>query len=80
MKNTLLFLLLLIISTGICFAQTKHKVRDKQLDEISGIAASRTCPGLYYVHNDSGGKSEVYLIDGKGKMKVVLSLGNITLS
>jgi hypothetical protein len=48
-------------------AQIKHKVKDKALDEVSGIAASRTNPGLYYVHNDSGGKNEVYVLNAKGK-------------
>ncbi len=29
-------------------------IHDQQLDEISGIAASHSYPGVYYVHNDSG--------------------------
>jgi hypothetical protein len=31
-----------------------------QLDEISGIAASTTHAGVYYVHNDSGDTSRVF--------------------
>lgn len=39
---------------------------DKVLDEISGMASSRTLPGLIYVHNDSGGEAAVYLLDSLG--------------
>ncbi len=68
MKKIVLSLLLLILFTGLCFAQKAYKVKDKQLDEISGIAASRANPGWYYVHNDSGGKGEVYVINTKGRL------------
>ncbi|MCE7057333.1 hypothetical protein LZF95_21810 [Algoriphagus sp. AGSA1] len=39
---------------------------DNKLDEISGLACSRTIPGLIYVHNDSGGEAAVYLLDTLG--------------
>ncbi len=39
---------------------------DDELDEISGLACSRTIPGLIYVHNDSGGEAAVYLLDTLG--------------
>jgi len=74
MKKTVVSLLLLILFTGLSFAQSQHKVKDKQLDEISGIAASRANQGYYYVHNDSGGKSQVYIINGKGK-----TVGNLSI-
>src|SRR5690606_31051496 len=38
-------------------------LKEKRLSEISGIAASVVNPGLFWVHNDSGGEPEVYLID-----------------
>ena len=66
-KKKYILLLLLIITASFISAQESFKVKDKDLNEISGIAASRTCPGLYYVHNDSGGKPEVYIINSKGK-------------
>ncbi|MCU1485741.1 MAG: hypothetical protein JWN67_2487 [Actinomycetia bacterium] len=34
--------------------------------EISGVAASRTNPGVWWVHDDSGGKPEVTAIDEAG--------------
>ncbi len=70
-------MLIILFALSNLSAQKAYKVKDKQLDEISGIAASRAYPDMYYVHNDSGGKSELYLIDGKGKTKAVLSLEGI---
>jgi hypothetical protein len=72
-KLLAIIILVLLIFSGLT-AQATHKVKDKQLDEISGIAASRVNAGLYYVHNDSGGKSEVYVLDGKGKTRHTLIL------
>jgi hypothetical protein len=66
-EKALILLILILFTFSVISAQTKHKVKDKILDEVSGIAASRANPGLYYVHNDSGGKNEVYVLNGKGK-------------
>ena len=41
---------------------------EKTLDEISGLAASRTNPGYYWAHVDSGGPHALYLIDRHGKL------------
>ncbi len=38
-------------------------VADPDLNEISGIAASRAHPGALYVHNDSGDGPRVYVLD-----------------
>jgi hypothetical protein len=72
-KLLAIIILVLLIFSGLT-AQATHKVKDKVLDEISGITASRVNAGLYYVHNDSGGKSEVYVLDGKGKTRHTLIL------
>lgn len=42
-------------------------VTDRALDEISGLAASRTHPGHYWAINDSGNSAELQLMDGKGQ-------------
>lgn len=55
-------------------AQKAVQVKDKRLDEVSGIVASIVNPSLYYVHNDSGGKSEVYALNAKGKVVSILAL------
>jgi hypothetical protein len=49
-------------------------LKNKEIDEASGIAFSRNHLGIIYTHNDSGGESVVYLIDSLGKEK-----GNIKL-
>jgi hypothetical protein len=38
------------------------------------IAASRTNPGILYIHNDSGNPNQVYMTDGTGANKGTLTL------
>jgi hypothetical protein len=38
------------------------------LAEISGMTPSRTARGMWWVHNDSGDKARIYLIDERGKL------------
>lgn len=42
-------------------------VTDGAIDEISGLAASRRHPGLFWVHNDSGNTAELHLINERGQ-------------
>ncbi|MDZ4121767.1 MAG: hypothetical protein U1C33_05065 [Candidatus Cloacimonadaceae bacterium] len=49
-------------------------VEDQEIDEASGLAASRQNPGLLYTHNDSGGKNVVYVLNSVGE-----SLGRLVL-
>ncbi|MFD2203458.1 hypothetical protein [Shivajiella indica] len=51
------------------------RLENKKIDEASGLAFSRTHPGILYTHNDSGGEPSVYLIDTLGKDwgKIILS-------
>lgn len=49
-------------------------ITDTTLVEISGLAASVKNPGYFWTHNDSGGKTEVYLIDLSGKIQLTVSL------
>ncbi len=37
-------------------------VKNTRLTEISGLVASRKYPGVYFTHNDSGGKPEVFAL------------------
>lgn len=48
---------------------TAGKLSVKQMDEISGIAASGINPHIYYVHNDSGDTSRFFAINPEGKLK-----------
>ncbi len=50
-------------------------VEDMEIDEASGLVASRINPGILYTHNDSGGSNSVFVINTRGE-----SLGRIELS
>lgn len=52
------------------FEQGKEvgRVQFKGLDEISGMVSSRKNPGVFWVHNDSGDKAQVYAIDVRGRL------------
>jgi hypothetical protein len=52
-------------------------LKNKEIDEASGIAFSRTHLGIIYTHNDSGGEPLVYLIDTLGKDKGSIRLKGI---
>jgi hypothetical protein len=41
------------------------------IDEASGIADSRTNPGVIWLHNDSGDGAYLYGVDRKGKLKAL---------
>lgn len=47
------------------------EVTNKTLGEISGIAASETHRGMFWVHNDSGNEPKVFLINEK--LEIVLT-------
>lgn len=49
-------------------------VRHPQLDEASGLAASRKHPGLLYSHNDSGDSARVFVMDATGQHKGIIRL------
>jgi len=74
MKRILLVIFLISLVMDFCFAQKTVQVTDQLLNEISGIDASKIHRGLYYVHNDSGGKGEVYILNSKGKVVSILAL------
>ena len=48
------------------------RLQDKQMDEISGIAASTYGNDIWYVHNDSGDTSRIFAITPKGNIKRVI--------
>lgn len=49
----------------------------EQLNEISGIAASRMHNEILYAQNDSGGDPAVYILNTKGKLEGILRLVDI---
>lgn len=58
-------------------AQRITELNNKNLKEISGIAASTTNPGLFWVHNDSGNEAEVYLIDTSLNILLTCRIGDV---
>ncbi|PSL29740.1 hypothetical protein [Chitinophaga ginsengisoli] len=49
-------------------------VQSPAIAEASGIAASKSLPGHYWTHNDSGNKPEVFLLDNKGQLVSTIHL------
>lgn len=48
------------------------------LVEVSGLAGSINNPGYLWVHNDSGDKARLFLLDKQGKHKATVWLANAT--
>ncbi|OAQ41546.1 hypothetical protein A5893_00060 [Pedobacter psychrophilus] len=55
-----------IFASSTTFAQENH-LQDEAINELSGLAVSSKNDNLIWVHNDSGDKSYVYLINNQGK-------------
>jgi len=53
-------------------------LQDKAIDESSGLVASRTSPGSYWTHNDSGNGPFIYAFDAKGQRKGVWQVTGAT--
>ncbi|MCB9703357.1 MAG: hypothetical protein H6711_15810 [Myxococcales bacterium] len=49
-------------------------IQDPEIDEASGLVASRSQPGVFWTHNDSGDGPRIFAIDGSGA-----TLGTFTL-
>ncbi|CAE8624065.1 unnamed protein product [Polarella glacialis] len=57
-----------LTAAGVSFGN----VRTSQINECSGLAASRENAGLYWVNNDSGDRPKLYGIDLNGNHKATL--------
>jgi len=68
----LVIILMLIAAFAQKIAKDKETItgylQGKQMDETSGIAASRNNDGIYYIHNDSGDTSRFFAITPQGKL------------
>lgn len=49
-------------------------VQDQQIDESSGLAVSDANPGMLWVHNDSGDKPRLFLVDREGQTRCILKV------
>src|SRR5215213_5021533 len=62
-----LYLLLIAILAGPYGPPTTlATIKDKSISESSGLVASRTTPGAYWTHNDSGDGPLIYALDTRG--------------
>lgn len=52
------------------------KVQSHELNEISGLVASKINQGILWVHNDSGDQPYIYAIDRNGKLVATVELSN----
>ncbi|HTF17422.1 MAG TPA: hypothetical protein VK658_05080, partial [Chryseolinea sp.] len=62
------------------FAKGKElgALKNKKLNEVSGLAASVANPGMLWTHNDSGNDAEVYLIDLETNIKQTYVLKGVS--
>lgn len=51
-------------------------ISDKRVRESSGLAISRSFPGCYWTHNDSGDSARIFLLDGKANTKAVFTIAD----
>ena len=59
-------------------AETIANLQDSSIKESSGLAASRSTPGLYWTHNDSGDGPFIYAFDERGRRRGVWKLRGAT--
>lgn len=52
--------------------QALARIGDPRLDEVSGVAASRSHPGMLWVHNDSGDSARLFAVDRGGRTRAEL--------
>jgi hypothetical protein len=87
MRNTIAIISLLAIGAS-CIPKESNdsqfqsgkrlsEIKEKKLNEVSGLAASARNPGLLWAHNDSGNRPEVYLIDDKCEIQRIVVLDGI---
>ena len=66
------FFISLLLLTGSLSAQQQLVPFDSlsapQIDESSGLIASRLYPGVFWTHNDSGDAARIFAIDSTGEM------------
>ncbi|HEU4837382.1 MAG TPA: hypothetical protein VFS90_23330 [Pyrinomonadaceae bacterium] len=61
-----IYLLLVTLLWSYGQPATLATIKDKSISESSGLVASRTTPGAYWTHNDSGDGPFIYAFDTRG--------------
>lgn len=78
-KISALALVAIGFSLVLVFARSvkQFPLQEPQINEASGLAASRKTPGLLYTHNDSGGENAVFVLNSLGMMPARIVLDGI---
>jgi hypothetical protein len=64
--SSLVFSVVVALSQVYSPPTTITTIKEKSITESSGLAASRTTPGAYWTHNDSGDGPFIYAFDTRG--------------
>ena len=56
---------------------TRGKVTDPAINEVSGIIASAVNPRFFWVHNDSGDKARIFLLDHTAQLRATYYLEGV---
>jgi hypothetical protein len=56
-------------------AQAVGTLMSDKLGEVSGLVASQSNPGVFFVHNDSGDKARFFAVNGGGELLATFDLG-----
>ncbi|HNR92857.1 MAG TPA: hypothetical protein PKO41_10590, partial [Dokdonella sp.] len=62
---------------GYAPAQLEALILERDLDEISGLTASRRTPDLFWVHNDAPRPATLVALDGKGRRRGSLRIDGV---
>jgi hypothetical protein len=69
------------LATRLCNGVAPKRVGElasAQITELSGLAASRTTPGVFWGHNDSGDVPRIFAIDRSGALRATVAVNVLT--
>ncbi len=66
LKSLLLNLLMLVSPDPEALPERYGRIEDPKVEESSGLARSRTQPGIWWTHNDSGASNHLYPMSPSG--------------
>ncbi len=66
------------LADDVCEGRAKitdvARIESDQITEASGIVASRTNPGIWWVTNDSGDSARIFAVDEQGRLRATLAI------
>lgn len=64
-----------LVCPQVADAVIAAELADEDLQEVSGLIASRTQPGVFWLHNDSGDDPRFFAVDAGGQRLAVYNVG-----